>query len=84
MAKKDARFRFHGWDADPIGTYAQPMDNTDAPGAQEDTGYPQTDIDMDNIWVKGKYPPGTKKKTRAMMRGYGAATKGRKFYSGKD
>lgn len=40
---------------------------------------PQDDIGMDDVWVKGKYPEGTKKKTYEDMRGYGAATKGRKF-----
>ena len=40
---------------------------------------PQGDIGMDDVWVKGKYPEGTKKKTYEDMRGYGAATKGRKF-----
>lgn len=40
---------------------------------------PQNDIGMDDVWVMGKYPEGTKKKTYMNMRGYGAATKGRKF-----
>jgi hypothetical protein len=54
-------FKFPNWDIkNPIGKYKQPEANTQKPGNQEDTGYPQTDIKTDGI----------------MMRGYGAATKG--------
>lgn len=83
MSNKWRDYKFPGWDAKPIGTYAQPVDNTWSPGEQEDTGYPDLGVDMDDIWVKGKYPKNTKKKTREMMRGYGAATKGKMFYPGK-
>ena len=47
-------------------------------------GYPQTDIGMDDVWVKGKYPTGTKKKVYVTSRGMGAATKGGKFVNGYD
>jgi hypothetical protein len=40
---------------------------------------PQNDVNMDGVWVKGKYPEGTGKKVHATMRGGGAATKGCKF-----
>lgn len=42
-------------------------------------GYPQTGIGMDDVWVKGKYPTGTKQKTYGTMRGAGAAVRGKKF-----
>ena len=42
--------------------YTQPKANTAKPGNQKDTGYPQTGIKTSGI----------------TMRGYGAATKGRK------
>jgi hypothetical protein len=58
MAKE---FKFFGWDTtNPTGKYKQPEDNTNKPGNQEDTGYPQTDA----------------KNTCITQRGYGAATKG--------
>lgn len=47
-------------------------------------GYPQTDIGMDDVWVKGKYPAGSKKKVYHTMRGAGAATKGTKFLESDD
>jgi len=56
-------FKFFGWDIkNPTNKYTQPKPNTNKPGNQEDTGYPQTDV----------------KDTGIEMRGYGAATKGRK------
>lgn len=70
--------------ADPIGKYKQPKPNTHKPGKQKDTGYPDIDADWDDVRVKGRYMSGTKKKTRMDMRGYGAATKGRKFYPDED
>ena len=42
-------------------------------------GYPQTDINKDGIWVKGKYPAGTGTKTHVEFRGAGAAQRGKKF-----
>jgi hypothetical protein len=62
-----------------IGKYAQPKPNTDKPGNQKDTGYPDTDAGWDDVRVKGRYMSGTKKKRYTDMRGYGAATKGKKF-----
>lgn len=54
-------FKFFGWDTNnPINKYTQPKPNTDKPGNQQDTGYPQTGI----------------KETGIVMRGHGAATKG--------
>lgn len=56
-------FKYFGWgDKNPTNKYTQPKVNTDKPGNQQDTGYPQTDV----------------KDTGITMRGYGAATKGRK------
>jgi len=49
-----------------------------------DAGYPQTDIGMDDVRVKGRFMAGTKKKTYETMRGAGAATKGKKFLNGLD
>lgn len=43
-------------------------------------GYPVTDVGMDDVMVKGRWPTGTKQKTRKKMRGSGAATKGFMFY----
>ena len=43
------------------------------------TGYPETEVNMDGVRVKGQMPAGTKQKVHADMRGYGAATKGRKY-----
>lgn len=47
----------------PIGKYTQPKKNTASMGKEEDIGYPQTGEEDNNI----------------TMRGYGAATKGRKM-----
>lgn len=56
-------FKYFGWDTkNPTNKYTQPKPNTHKPGNQEDTGYPQTGV----------------KDTGIEMRGYGAATKGRK------
>lgn len=44
-----------------------------------DAGYPQTDIGMDDVRVKGRFMAGTKQKTYGTIRGTGAATKGKKF-----
>jgi hypothetical protein len=65
--------------ADPIGKYKQPKPNTHKPGRQEDTGYPDLDENWTDVRVKGRYMAGTRKKKFADMRGYGAATKGKKF-----
>ena len=46
---------------------------------EKGSGYPQDDIDMEGIWVKGKRESGAKKIRRKEMRGYGAAERGRKF-----
>jgi hypothetical protein len=78
------KFEYFGWDEEPIGKYKQPKPNTNKPGNQKDTGYPNLDEDWDDVKVKGRYMAGTKKKTRMDMRGTGAATKGKKFYSDND
>jgi len=44
-----------------------------------DAGYPQTDIGMDDVRVKGRFLAGTKQKKYETCRGNGAATKGKKF-----
>jgi hypothetical protein len=49
-----------------------------------DAGYPQTDIGMDDVRVKGRFMSGTKQKKYENMRGAGAATKGKKFLVGMD
>jgi hypothetical protein len=73
-------FEFFSADiADPIGKYTQPKKNTNKPGNQKDTGYPDLDENWADVRVKGRYMAGTRKKQFADMRGYGAATKGRKF-----
>lgn len=76
--KPDFEF-FNASIADPIGKYTQPKPNTAKPGRQKDTGYPDDDVGMNDIRVKGRYMAGTKKKQYADMRGYGAAIKGKKF-----
>lgn len=42
-------------------------------------GYPQTEIGMTDVRVKGKLPAGTAKKTYSEVRGAGAAVKGKRF-----
>lgn len=42
-------------------------------------GYPETEIGMDDVRVKGKLPPGAKKKVYSAARGTGAAVKGKRF-----
>lgn len=42
-------------------------------------GYPETEIGMDAVRVKGKLPPSAKKKVYSEVRGAGAATKGKRF-----
>lgn len=59
-------------------TYKQPQKVATIPGSGGG-GYPQTDIGMDNVFVKGKMPEGSKQKQYIDMRGAGAATKGKKF-----
>jgi hypothetical protein len=49
--------------------------------AVEGTGYPQTDINKAGVFIHGRWIAGTGMKEHADMRGYGAATKGRKFLS---
>lgn len=78
MAKKPQQreFEFLPWDtSDPCEKYAQPKPNDVEVGS----GYPQTGMNKDNVLVKGRWPSGTGQKEHIDMRGYGAATKGRKF-----
>lgn len=42
-------------------------------------GYPQTDIGKAGTWTKGKYAPGVGQKEYGVVRGAGAAVKGKKF-----
>jgi hypothetical protein len=70
--------------ADPTEKYTQPKANTNPPGKQKSTGYPDLDTGWDDVRVKGRYMAGTKKKQYADMRGFGAATKGRKFRLGSE
>ena len=78
-------FEFFSADvADPLGKYTQPKKNTAKPGNQKDTGYPDLDENWSDVRVKGRYMAGTRKKQFADMRGYGAATKGKKFRIDED
>jgi hypothetical protein len=69
-------FKYPNWGSQRPGDYKQPEMNDDSTG---DNGYPE-EIDMDDVMVKGRWPTGTKKKKLMDIRGYGAATKGRKFH----
>jgi hypothetical protein len=84
MAKKhhvEQPYKFFPWDEpNPIGKYKQPIANTDP----VDAGYPQKDIDKDNVMVKGRWPSDTEMKKKIEMKGAGAATKGKKFYLQND
>jgi hypothetical protein len=84
MTNKWQDYKFPEWGKQKMGDYAQPVANTWKPGRQKDTGYPDEGIDMNDIMVKGRYPTGTKKKKLMDIRGYGAATKGRKFHPDED
>ena len=78
MAKKhhvEVPFKWFGWNEDPIGKYKQPIDNHDPTG----TGYPAEGVENHNVLVKGRWPSGTKKKTRMEMKGTGAAEHGKRF-----
>ena len=78
---KNDKFDWYGWDEDPIGKYKQPKPN-DYPTKQ---GYPQDEIGLTGTKSKGRYiAPYGKPKTREDMRGYGAAERGRKFYTGEE
>ena len=66
----------------PTTTYKQPKNIPIEKTVGSD--YPQTDIGIDDVWVKGKYPAGAKKKVYHTMRGVGAATKGTKFLESDD
>jgi hypothetical protein len=64
-----AEFNFFPADTkSPLMKYTQPKPLTHKPGKQKDTGYPQTGA----------------KKNSAVMRGFGAATKGKNFNNGVD
>ncbi|MEI6478510.1 MAG: hypothetical protein WCO52_06000 [bacterium] len=72
------KFDWFGFDEDPIGKYKQPKQNTN-PTKQ---GYPQDDMNLTGTKSKGRFiDPYGKKKNRMEMRGYGAAERGREFYS---
>jgi hypothetical protein len=83
---KDKPFTYFPADtADPCGKYKQPEPNDVdlkcvTPSGQS-SGYPQTDVDKDGIMVKGRWPAGTATKTKSQMRGTGAATSGKMFYT---
>lgn len=73
---KTPEFEFFPWSTDPIGKYKQPKPNPHPPGS----GYPVTDLEKDNVIVKGRWPSGTKIKGRMDIQGAGAAQKGKKFH----
>jgi hypothetical protein len=78
MAKNPDIFEWFSADEpNPIGKYKQPKPNNHK---LDGGGYPEQGIDNDNIMVKGKWPAGTKKKSRMNMKGFGAAERGRKFF----
>lgn len=77
MGNNSDKFDWFGWEEDPLNKYKQPKPSNHQING---SGYPQTDIDMDGVMVKGRWPTGTKKKVRMDMRGAGAATRGKKFY----
>ncbi len=68
-------FKYFSFDESPIGKYKQPIKNDNSTGS----GYPVTGVDNDDITVYNKVTPGTKKKERMEIHGYGAAERGRKF-----
>lgn len=75
---KNDRFDYFGWNEDPIGKYKQPKPNSN-PTMQ---GYPQDEMNLTGTKSKGRFiDPYGKPKNRIDMRGYGAAERGRKFYS---
>lgn len=47
---------------------------------QHVAGYPDDDVDLNDVRVKGRYMSGTKKKRLVKTRGTGAATKGLMFH----
>lgn len=61
-----------------MSTYKQPQKVPVIPGSGGG-GYPQTEIGVKGVYIKGKMQPDAPKKQYMDMRGYGAATKGRKF-----
>lgn len=63
----------------PTTSYKQPKPVHEDLGS----GYPQTGIGKNGVMVKGRWPSGTKMKQYSTMRGTGAATKGKKFLSGR-
>ena len=80
-------FKWFGFDeANPIGKFKQPQSNDDPivykNASGQSSGYPQDDIDCDNIMVKGRWPSDTKKKAKMKIQGTNKATKGTNFYPG--
>ena len=55
------------------------MKSTQKAPEANSAGYPQTDIGKAGTWTKGKYAPGVGKKEYGVVRGAGAAVKGKKF-----
>lgn len=47
---------------------------------QNVSGYPDNDVDLNDVRVKGRYMSDTKKKRLVKTRGTGAATKGTMFH----
>ena len=78
MKNLKREFEFFSFDEkNPIGKYKQPMKN---PRFTKGSGYPEDDVGLTGTKTYNRYvKPFGKKKPRMDMRGYGAATKGRKF-----
>ena len=82
MTNKWQDFEFFDWDEDPIGKYKQPMEN---PRFTKGQGYPQDEMNLTGTKSKGRFiDPYGKPKQKIDMRGYGAAERGRKFYTGDE
>jgi hypothetical protein len=75
----DQEFKYFGWnEKDPTNKYVQPKPNTNPLPPEKDVGYPD-EVNKAGVMVKGRWPSDTGMKEHIDMRGYGAATKGRKF-----
>jgi hypothetical protein len=82
MTNKWQDFEYFGWDEEPIGKYKQPMKN---PRFSKGSGFPEDEIGLTGTKSKGRFiEPYGKKKKYIDMRGYGAAERGRKFYTGDE
>jgi len=68
-------FKYFDWSENPKDKYKQP-EKAEGPRG---SGYPQSDIGKDGVFVKGKYPANTPMKKYGKARGQGAAERGDNF-----